>query len=239
MSDKKNESYKWQYLLAFILLALIIIWIWFIYPNTLPDYIDHQKLGTYGDSYGGLNALFSGLAFAGLIVTILLQMKELGLQRQELKETKEALEKSAEANQKTVELIEFQTEAQGHQDRLKIRPNWKVSNYSRSIIPRYSKKEGVKVRNDYTLVSFDLFLHSNYCIIEGIYYDGIELQEYKNISMDGPFKLDVDISIEKTDGVSFADLELVFKDIDYNTYFQDIVYNGKRYYAEKPELISD
>lgn len=50
-----------------------------------------------GDSFGGLNTLFSGLAFAGLIYTILLQQEELHLQRKELQETKEEIKKSAEA----------------------------------------------------------------------------------------------------------------------------------------------
>ena len=47
----------------------------------LPDW---QTRGQVGDSFGALNALFSGLAFAGLIATILLQSKELALQRKEL-----------------------------------------------------------------------------------------------------------------------------------------------------------
>lgn len=37
-----------------------------------------------GDSFGALNALFSGLAFAGVIIAIFLQQKELSLQRTEL-----------------------------------------------------------------------------------------------------------------------------------------------------------
>ena len=40
--------------------------------------------GTFGDSFGVINALFSGCAFAGIIYSIYLQNKELRLQRQEL-----------------------------------------------------------------------------------------------------------------------------------------------------------
>jgi uncharacterized membrane protein len=40
------------------------------------------RFGWFGDSFGGLNALFTGLAFAGLIVTILLQNRQLNEQRQ-------------------------------------------------------------------------------------------------------------------------------------------------------------
>lgn len=53
---------------------------------------DLAKCGTFGDQFGAANALFSGLAFAGLIYTIMLQRsdlrnqrKELFLQRQEMK----------------------------------------------------------------------------------------------------------------------------------------------------------
>lgn len=50
-----------------------------------------EKQGQFGDQFGAVNALFSGLAFAGLIFTIILQKKELSLQREELTQTREEL----------------------------------------------------------------------------------------------------------------------------------------------------
>lgn len=47
-----------------------------------------EAAGTFGDSFGLLTSLFSGLAFAGLIWTILLQRVELRLQRKELEESR-------------------------------------------------------------------------------------------------------------------------------------------------------
>lgn len=44
--------------------------------------------GQFGDSFGAINSLFAGLAFAGVIFAIILQKRELELQRQELKETR-------------------------------------------------------------------------------------------------------------------------------------------------------
>lgn len=44
--------------------------------------------GTFGDQFGFVNTLFSGLAFAGMIFTILLQKEELALQRKELEENR-------------------------------------------------------------------------------------------------------------------------------------------------------
>jgi hypothetical protein len=48
--------------------------------------------GTFGDMFGAVNALFSGLAFASLIYTILLQRQELRLQREELHFTRKEIE---------------------------------------------------------------------------------------------------------------------------------------------------
>ena len=47
--------------------------------------------------FGGINALFTGLALAGAIYTILLQRHELELQREELRLTREQLHASAES----------------------------------------------------------------------------------------------------------------------------------------------
>lgn len=51
-----------------------------------------EERGTFGDMFGAVNALFSGLAFAGLIITLLFQKDELKLQREELKATREEME---------------------------------------------------------------------------------------------------------------------------------------------------
>jgi len=47
-----------------------------------------SKAGTFGDSFGALNSLFTGLGFAGLLVTIFLQREDLKLTRMELSETR-------------------------------------------------------------------------------------------------------------------------------------------------------
>jgi hypothetical protein len=43
-----------------------------------------EQRGQFGDMFGAVNSLFTGLAFAGLIATIFLQRDELALQRTEL-----------------------------------------------------------------------------------------------------------------------------------------------------------
>lgn len=46
---------------------------------------DCDVRGTFGDQFGAVNALFSGLAFTGLIYTIILQRRDLKLQRDDLR----------------------------------------------------------------------------------------------------------------------------------------------------------
>lgn len=72
---------------------------------------DPEKQGQFGDQFGAVNALFSGLAFAGLIFTIILQKKELALQREELTQTREELKgqkEQLEEQNKTLKIQRFE-----------------------------------------------------------------------------------------------------------------------------------
>jgi hypothetical protein len=82
----KNQKKSTKPTNVFIIMIFVVIVIWYLSFYLLKDSPDR---GTFGDMFGGINALFSGLAFAGLIYTILLQREELELQRNELKETKD------------------------------------------------------------------------------------------------------------------------------------------------------
>ena len=65
----------------------------FLLNATLTLFLDSwSDRGTFGDQFGAVNALFSGLAFAGLIVTILLQRRDLHLQRKDLRMQRKELE---------------------------------------------------------------------------------------------------------------------------------------------------
>lgn len=58
-----------------------------------------KERASLGDMFGGVNSLFSALAFGGLIYTVLLQMQELALQRRELEMTREELRRTASAQE--------------------------------------------------------------------------------------------------------------------------------------------
>lgn len=47
--------------------------------------------GTFGDMFGAANALFTGLSFVGLIITIMLQRKDLNIQRNELQKQTQSI----------------------------------------------------------------------------------------------------------------------------------------------------
>ncbi|WP_438423277.1 hypothetical protein [Aquimarina macrocephali] len=99
-SIKNKEAKKTNYfviissLLAVIsILAVLLLNLTFITKKP-------EIRGTFGDMFGFSNAIFSGLAFAGIIITIILQKNELTLQREELKETRDELSRSAQAHEK-------------------------------------------------------------------------------------------------------------------------------------------
>ena len=92
MSKKSNDSKKirwwpWILFLGVIILGVMVLFV-FSLRWLFPDI---SARGQFGDSFGVVNALFSGLAFAGVICAIIFQQKELALQRQELALQREEL----------------------------------------------------------------------------------------------------------------------------------------------------
>jgi uncharacterized membrane protein YedE/YeeE len=101
---KNNKRYI---LLIFILLLILVgyfLSVRFFYPE-LSD------RGFFGDMFGGISAVFSGLAFIGIIYTIVLQREELQLQRKELELTRKELKRSAQAQEKSERALSKQAES--------------------------------------------------------------------------------------------------------------------------------
>ncbi len=94
-----SKKILWWVLLLFLLLAVIYLWLYM--PFRLPYFFsDIEAVPQFGDRFEAVNALFAGLAFAGVIFTIILQWRELGLQRQELKDTRTEITGQKETLQK-------------------------------------------------------------------------------------------------------------------------------------------
>ncbi|MFD0999431.1 putative phage abortive infection protein [Ohtaekwangia kribbensis] len=76
----------------FVMLAIVFLWLLISVYEIIPNYYsslnvgDKLDPGRLGDSYGAVTSLFSALAFAGLVYTILLQRKELKETRAEFSE---------------------------------------------------------------------------------------------------------------------------------------------------------
>lgn len=81
-----------NYTLLFFLFGGIgyICYAYFLFSIIMFD--EGHKMNELGDSFGALNTLFSGLAFGGVIVTMLMQSRELKNQQKEMRETREEFE---------------------------------------------------------------------------------------------------------------------------------------------------
>lgn len=89
---QKEQLHKWKFWAIVVSAIIGVIIIWWLSWLLIDRYINEPtEQGTFGDKFGVVNALFSGLAFAGLIITLIYQKEELTLQREELKQTREEL----------------------------------------------------------------------------------------------------------------------------------------------------
>ena len=105
MKETKSKSG----LLILMILIVVVIWILssFLIIFGLDNWSDR---GTFGDLFGAVNALFSGLAFAGLIYTIVLQKQDLELQRKEIALNRTELKKTSKAQQHSEKALTEQVE---------------------------------------------------------------------------------------------------------------------------------
>jgi len=82
--SEKRENF-WLSIGGLIVFLSVVTFIWAIYGGIVRNLpIDWEVRGQSGDMFGGITALFSGLAFAGLIFALLVQKEELRAQHKEL-----------------------------------------------------------------------------------------------------------------------------------------------------------
>ncbi|MEM9418258.1 MAG: hypothetical protein AAGA25_04265 [Planctomycetota bacterium] len=103
MSDvqtKKSAMPGWTWLILVLVVLAHGAWWWL--AGAVTSGVD--EAGALGDRFGFLTSLLSGLAFWGLIVTMVMQRQELAMQREELtlqreemSESRAELAKAAEA----------------------------------------------------------------------------------------------------------------------------------------------
>ena len=90
--------------IGFLILAIAIV-VWIAYAVTVPRLAGTwEKSNQFGGMFGGIGALFSGLALVGVVVAVLMQKEELELQWKELRKSVAAQTASSEALTKQLEL---------------------------------------------------------------------------------------------------------------------------------------
>jgi len=89
--NQEQKKRMWPWILSSILLV-VSLWSlsWFLIVKSEILLVWSDR-GTFGDMFGAVNSLFSGLAFAGIIIALIFQKQELTLQRKELRDTREEL----------------------------------------------------------------------------------------------------------------------------------------------------
>lgn len=111
MNSNSNSNKRTNYTLLIVFCVFVVLLYsasWFFIDKT---FVNSDERGQFGDQFGAVNALFSGLAFAGLIFTIILQKKELALQHEELTETRSELKgqkEQMEEQNKTMKIQRFE-----------------------------------------------------------------------------------------------------------------------------------
>lgn len=109
---KKSDRVSFWPMIVFVILVLAL-WIGNMYGGLYGFKTDENvgvlgDRGTFGDMFGAVNALFSGLAFAGLIFTIILQRKDLKLQFSELSRQADETKRTADQFEKQQQLTSYQ-----------------------------------------------------------------------------------------------------------------------------------
>ena len=89
-----------------IKLVILVVLIWALSAILIIFFLENwSDRGTFGDLFGAVNALFSALAFAVLIYTIVLQREEIRQNREEIVLNRKELAKGAKLQQKAQEVL--------------------------------------------------------------------------------------------------------------------------------------
>ncbi len=126
-------------------LLLLLVWLVLGVGNYCVWCLGESSDGAskFGESFGFVNSLFSGLALVGVVAAIILQRKELTLQRAELKMTREELAKSATAQTQLVHLSALSTLLQTYLEEYKLN-----THYHEEEFKQFLKDEPAKAKDN-------------------------------------------------------------------------------------------
>jgi DNA-binding transcriptional regulator of glucitol operon len=103
--QSRRRVIEWL-IVAGVLVVVLVLWGGWWYLSAYWYGSDMATRGQFGDLFGGVNALFTGLAFVALIYTLYLQRKDLEMQREDLAVSRDELRNSVDAQRGQVEQLE-------------------------------------------------------------------------------------------------------------------------------------
>ncbi|MGL5814488.1 MAG: putative phage abortive infection protein [Aeromonas sp.] len=96
VKNNSKKSSRWSFspigIFKFAIIFVVVFWVaypslvWFL--QGVSPVTEYSGLGEFGDMYGSLNTLFSGLAFSAVIATLALQREQLVTSQEELRLTR-------------------------------------------------------------------------------------------------------------------------------------------------------
>lgn len=242
---KPKKTWNEKNGLKLALIFIVAIWIVNLIIALLG--VSGFKPNELGDSFGMVNALFSGIAFAFLVDSILMQREELQLQREELQMLREENEKQTKEFQNhTKELEENRKQAQ-------------LSIFSQGLSERINVFETFKLNATESLsrhqdkMPFRTFTHE-YCSFIEAYLEKenmieADLEKWLNSAnprtflqnLDGQFKTIIFNHIKSRYPLNFIDgahdfLTLVWELIYYNHTLEDKLYDYFQAYRNTLDL---
>jgi hypothetical protein len=142
LEDNINNDIKHGFILIICVIALWVL-LGFLPFYGIDNWTERAQLG---DMFGVINSLFSGLAFAGVIYTIILQRKELSLQRKELKDTRTVFQEQSSLMKLQQKVNVFFQMLENHRGIIKsLNTNDSISSFSRQGTNTLIQLEGHEV----------------------------------------------------------------------------------------------
>lgn len=82
------KPHTWKIVSLLVIVAVVLLWGFYpVWSYIYKDWFANtwlSEMGVFGDSFGALNTLFSGLAFTGIIISIIIQSQELSETRKDI-----------------------------------------------------------------------------------------------------------------------------------------------------------
>jgi hypothetical protein len=98
----RKQPRSWRFWIVVLFAFVFSVWaLSGLVISKLPGLVGWLDRGAFGDMFGVVGALFSGLAFAGIIVTVRLQSRELQQQRESIRQSNRNLTLLASAQHAT------------------------------------------------------------------------------------------------------------------------------------------